>query len=289
MLLPSAKVPMDIIIMNAEDRTGRGSDHIPFRQRSFTAIRLTSANENGNANASDTAYKDRQHTSDDILGLDTKPAPGLDSFFVDFNYLHRNTLINACGIAMAAIGPLTPDLNAVNIYGNTVVVSITAQTQYKKYRIGVRSLTNDWDSVYTFTNKLADTIIINTPGRNIFSVASVDDNGIESLFSREIIINKIGISNNQNETSGIVLLPNKPNPADEETMITVVSEKEVNSNSYLIISDINGKIIRQIPIELKQGTNEVIYNHGFHTAGIFFCSLYVDGRLVRTEKMVFNN
>jgi|GEM_PF-2573714 len=37
-VLPTAAVPMQISIMSAEDRTGRGGDHIPFRENGFTAI-----------------------------------------------------------------------------------------------------------------------------------------------------------------------------------------------------------------------------------------------------------
>ncbi len=286
---PFIKIPTDIVIMTDEDRTGRGGDHISFRQHGYTAIRMTSANENGSAATADTSYHDRQHTSDDILGMDTKPPAGLDSFFVDFNYLSRNSIINASGIAMAAIGPLTPDLNANLIYGSTVVVTITQQKQYKKYRVGVRTLTNDWDSVYTFSNKLSDTITLTTTGRHIFSVASVDDNGIESLFSREIFINKIGIDDKSVENSGIQLLPNIPNPADEQTMITIVSDRSVKNNSYLTITDISGKLIKQIPVELNEGTNEILYNHGFHVSGTFFCTLYIDGKKMSIVKMVFIN
>ena len=36
-------VPMLLSIMTAEDRTGRGGDHIPFRQKGFPAMRFTSA------------------------------------------------------------------------------------------------------------------------------------------------------------------------------------------------------------------------------------------------------
>lgn len=49
MLEPLATVPMRITIMSAEDRTGRGGDHIPFRERGFPAMRFTSANEHGDA------------------------------------------------------------------------------------------------------------------------------------------------------------------------------------------------------------------------------------------------
>ena len=61
-----------INIMTPEDRTGRGGDHIPFRQKGFAAaIRLTAANEHGNADVTNPNYTDRQHTSSDILGMDT--------------------------------------------------------------------------------------------------------------------------------------------------------------------------------------------------------------------------
>ena len=65
------RFPMMVTIMSAEDRTGRGSDHIPFRENGYTAMRFTSANEHGNADVSDPEYHDRQHTSEDILGIDT--------------------------------------------------------------------------------------------------------------------------------------------------------------------------------------------------------------------------
>jgi hypothetical protein len=289
-VLPTVAVSTDIMIMSAEDRTGRGGDHIPFRQYQFTAIRMTSANENGDANTTDTSYHDRQHTSDDILGLDTNSIPGLDSFFVDFNYLTRNSIINATGIAMAATGPLTPDLNVIAIGNSSAEVTITQQTQYQQYRVGVRTLTNDWDSVYTFSNQLIDTITVPAVGNTIFSVASVDTNGIESLFSREVLINVVGVEQQAGNKNGIYLVANTPNPADEQTIITIFSDRIVKSkSSYLLISDVNGKEVSQIPLELQKGINEVLYNHGFHATGTFWCSLYVENKQIDSAKIMFSN
>jgi Zn-dependent M28 family amino/carboxypeptidase len=59
MLKQHAAAPMAITIMSAEDRTGRGGDHIPFRERGFPAMRFTSANEHGNADVSSPDYHDR--------------------------------------------------------------------------------------------------------------------------------------------------------------------------------------------------------------------------------------
>ncbi|MDZ7848991.1 MAG: hypothetical protein U5L96_20970 [Owenweeksia sp.] len=39
-LKPQAQVPMSINVIDQEDRTGRGGDHIPFRQQGFRNLRL---------------------------------------------------------------------------------------------------------------------------------------------------------------------------------------------------------------------------------------------------------
>ena len=100
-LLPFAKVPMNVRVMAPEDRSGRGGDHIPFREKGYPSMRFTSANEHGDAsNGPD--YTDRQHTSDDILGVDTDSDGEVDSFFVQFNYLARNAVINGNAAVIAA-------------------------------------------------------------------------------------------------------------------------------------------------------------------------------------------
>ena len=287
---PFMDVETDIVIMSGEDRTGRGSDHIPFRQKNFTAIRMTAANENGNANVSDPNYKDRQHTSKDILGLNTDTDPDLDSFFVDFNYLKRNTIINATAVGMAAAGPKVPEFTAVANGNGGIVVSITGQPAYIKFRIAVRTKTNDWDSVYTLSNKFVDTLRFSSTGNRSVSVASVDENGIESLFSKEILVNVTTATREQsNSKRSIYIAANTPNPSDEQTLITVFSEKDLSDkNSYLSITDLNGREVAFMPIKLYAEANEILYNHGFQTSGIFICTLVVDGKKVDAARLVFN-
>src|SRR5205085_373648 len=87
-------VPMTLNVMTPEDRTGRSGDHVPFRSLGgFTAMRFTSANEDGDANVSNPNYSDRQHSTRDTLGADTNNDQVVDSFFVDFDYLARNAVI----------------------------------------------------------------------------------------------------------------------------------------------------------------------------------------------------
>lgn len=287
-LLPIVTVPMTVSIMSAEDRTGRGGDHIPFRQHGYPAIRYTSANEHGDG-SNGVGYSDRQHTTDDILGIDTNGDLIIDSFFVDFNYLSRNTTINGVAAAMMGIGPKSPDFTFSNTWVNKLIIEVNQQTQYLHYRIGVRSSTNDWDSVYTFSGALIDTIEVSSAATHYVSIASVDSNGIESLFSREYMVILTGINEDIN-SKNISLLQTAPNPADEATIISVLVNNPTSyKKAYIEITDVNAKLIKRLPIELNNGMNEILYEHGYNVDGIYFYSLFVDGRCLQTNKMIFAN
>ncbi len=287
-LLSQVSVPMLLTIMSAEDRTGRGGDHIPFRQRNFAAMRFTSANEHGDA-SNGAGYTDRQHTSNDIIGIDINSDLIIDSFYVDFNYLGRNAVINGVGAAMAAIGPLSPDLTLTAVNGQGLEVTITNQTQYPQYRIAVRTVGNDWDSVYT-TSSLIDTIYPPAAGIYFVSVASVDSLGIESLFSREILDTPTGIDPFEKETNAFELLQNRPNPFDEATIIGVKTNIDTPyKEAYVVIRDFQGKVVKELPIALTNEINEVTYVHGYGKVGIYSYSLIVDGEILITKRMIFAN
>ncbi|MEX1001876.1 MAG: M28 family peptidase [Crocinitomicaceae bacterium] len=292
-LEPIVDVPMMLTIMTNEDRVGRGGDHIPFRQDGFAAMRFTSANEHGDA-SNGTGYNDRQHTSNDVLGVDTNSDMSIDSFFVDFNYLARNAVINGIGASMIAIGPQTPDFvfSSNNDPNPEITVQITDQTQYGTYRLALRTTTNDWDTVYTFSGL---TTTINPPVENFYliSVASVDSVGIESLFSREEFIDfdELSIAEIENKQGlPLELLQNKPNPFDESTLITVRSlEKLDYQEAFIVIRDVQGKEVERIPIDLTAEINEVTYQHGYGKTGIFIYSLIVDQQEIASKRMIFAN
>lgn len=282
---PAAAIKMQISIMSPEDRTGRGGDHIPFRQHGYTAIRFTSANEHGNANVSLGSYSDRQHSFRDTLGVDLDGNSQIDSFFVDFNYLSRNALINANAACMAATGPTSPTIFASRIDSGKIAVSMVGKAPF---RIGIRTLSNDWDSVYTVLQN-TDTIVAPFAIRYYVSAASVDSLGIESLFSSEIMLSLTG-SEKVVQTSMPELLPNKPNPFDESTLISIFAgNKKTWKKASLRISDTQGHILRELPLELKEGLNEILYEHGYNMQGILNCTLMLDGKPFQSRQMVFAN
>jgi hypothetical protein len=282
-------IPMGINIMSAEDRTGRGGDHIPFRQHNFTAMRFTSANEDGNANII-AGYVDRQHSSRDTLGASTQHNAVIDSFFVSFPYLARNSVINGNATGMLAIGPKQPDMNLTSPGPTSLRIQITLQTQYQQYRIGLRTSTNDWDSVYTFSGSLVDTIKGLAPAIYYVSVMSVDTNGIESLPSTEYTSNLTGINYLNTVFKGVELLQNRPNPFDEATYISVMVTSEiVYKEAHISVKDLQGKEVKKIPINLGKGMNEVLFDHGYGATGTYLYALIIDGKYVAGKEMIFAN
>ena len=291
-------VPMMLTIMNAEDRIGRGGDHIPFREKGYAAMRFTSANEHGNAASSSAAYTDRQHSSDDILGVDTNNDTKIDSFFVDFNYLSRNAVINGVSAASIAFGPEPLTVIAEQVDSNKLAFEIVSDVDYSFYRLALRTETNDWDTVYTFDHKI-DTITVRTdfvfPNGLTFyflSAASVDENNTESLFSPEIAIQStVGVVDYEaKEQSPFKLLQNRPNPFDETTTISVLGNQGAPNKSGIIkIHNLQGKLIKELAIDLSYEVNEVTYEHGYGATGTYLYSLYIDGKKVESRTMVFAN
>lgn len=291
-LLPIQPIKMAVKIMSPEDRTGRGGDHIPFREHGYSAIRFTAANEHGDA-SNDAGYTDRQHTSEDILGIDTDQNGEIDSFFVDFNYLARNSAINATAVSMAAIGVKTPTNFTAEKNGDQLFVNLNDPVGYGKYRVMLRTITNLFDTVYTMDAAAGQfTMPGNLTGNWRFvSVASVDAAGVESIFTLEK--NATPISGTEapilSEESPFELFQNRPNPFDAATYISFLVKKPLAGRSAFIqiAHPVSGQILEKIPVEITEGMHEVLYEHGHGVRGAFLYSLVVDGRVLATRTMIF--
>ena len=290
MLKPIAKVPMQLTLMTTEDRTGRGGDHIPFREKGYPAMRFTSANENGDAsNGPD--YHDRQHTSRDILGVDTNGDMVLDSFFVDFDYLSRNCAINATGALMAAIAPEAPWISTVYFDRRNFYIELESDIDYPQYKIGVRTDYNDFDSIYIINGGKSG--YFQTQQNEfaiLISVMSVDSNGIESIPFEETRVQFTATDDLVKQQKKVYLFQNKPNPFDESTMISYWVESQLDYHrAEIIITDMEGKVVRHLKTTPKEGMNEVLYEHGYNASGTFIYALVIDGRVVDQKPMVFAN
>jgi hypothetical protein len=124
-------------------------------------------------------------------------------------------------------------------------------------------------------------------------LTDLDENGLERLFSKEVVIQNSQISVPEIEetsTSPIELLQNRPNPFDEAIIIGVLVYKNLSyKKAEIVLSDINGKIIEKLPIELAPGVNEAFYEHGYGKTGTYFYTLVVDGNEIARKSMIFAN
>jgi hypothetical protein len=292
-------VPTDLQIMENDDRIGRGGDHQAFTDIGYTAVRFTQANEDGDANSDSAGYTDRQHSLRDSLGRFVGGVYRLH-VYINPGYLARNTLVNGNSLAMVALGPDTITLTASLWTANTVQVKFSPAGE-PAYRVAIRSTTNDWDSVYTITG--ASSAIVTVPyGANktfYISAAAVDANGTESQFSTEWTLSTgmvvLDLTPDTTQPApppagyyGIQLLPNRPNPFDESTLITINSGTDLFANrTCLLFTGIDGRVITKIPVPLQKGVNQVVYNHGFSASGIYICTLLIDGQPVQSTEMIF--
>ncbi|HET6255160.1 MAG TPA: M28 family peptidase [Puia sp.] len=292
-------IPTDLQIMENDDRIGRGGDHQAFTAVGYTAVRFTQANEDGDANSDSTGYTDRQHSLRDSLGHEVNGV--IDSIYINTGYLARNTLVNGNSLAMVALGPDTVTLNASLWTANTVQVKFSPAGA-PAYRVAIRSTTNDWDSVYTITGTSSAIITVPYGANKTFyiSAAAVDANGTESQFSTEWTLSTgmviLDLTSDSAQPApppspsyyGIQLMPNRPNPFDESTLITINSGTDLFANrTCLQFTGIDGHVISRIPVPLRKGVNQIVYNHGFAASGIYICTLLIDGQPVQSTEMVF--
>jgi hypothetical protein len=230
----------------------------------------------------------------DLLGVDTDGDSVLDSFFVDFNYLARNAIVNGNAMAASAMGPKAPsDITLLEIE-NGFYYEIEDPHNTGLYRLGIRSFgngTNYFDTLLTVTN-LSDSIYGLMPSTlYFFSAAAIDSNGIESHFTEEQFENfTTDVSDLTQPDRGITLLQNRPNPFDEVTTIGIKVDKTVNyKKAYIRIADSQGKELARYPVELNPGLVKVeysYYNHQF-IPGTYYYSLVIDGQLFETKAMIY--
>jgi hypothetical protein len=97
-----------------------------------------------------------------------------------------------------------------------------------------------------------------------------------------------GLNQNIRNEIGMQLLPVSPNPIDETLTLSVwVKTPKANLKASILITDLQGKIVTELPIVLDQPINEVIFNHGFSAKGLYHCSLFVEEQLIDTQKIWF--
>ncbi len=286
---PLLVTPMTIDIMIYEDRVGRSGDQIPFRQKGYTAIRFCSANEYGDGSGT---YPDHQHTSDDILGKDvTIPPDGIiDSFYVNSGYLKRNAIMNGVNLGLLAIAPPSPTPD-ITVHGDTVnIVMKNTDSTYRHYRVGIRkhhSGSLNFDTVLTFVNTTSFFIGgLSSNTSTFISIANVKNN-VESLFSEEFTFQIAGIETNSMQNWGVKTHQNYPNPFSEQTEIIIEASDNIQiKDAAICITDLMGRTVKCIPVEINPGTNRIKINSEGMSSTLYSYSLRSANRIISIDKMM---
>ena len=284
---PLISTPMHINIIITEDRTGRSGDHIPFRQKGYTAIRFTSRNEHGNGSGTP---PDRQHSVRDILGVDlTIPPDGtVDSFYVDPGYLRRNLIMNGVNLGWLAVAPVMPQPEWIPVSDGIEIKLHGADSLFQHYRVGVRTKRSGslyFDTVYTFYTNHIQIGGLDQHKTYFFSLANVN-NGVESLFSNEFSILAVGMDPKRESGLGINPFPNSPNPFTDRTQFSIEASEGVHLETTLVIRDMTGRQVESIPWQISPGMNRLEFINGKGFKGIYLFSLDVGGRRIYSGKMV---
>jgi hypothetical protein len=286
---PLLETPMTINMIITEDRSGRSGDHVPFREKGYPAVRFTSQNEHGNGQG---IPPDRQHTSGDILGVDTDIPPDgiIDSFYVDMGYLRRNAITNGVNLGYLALSPPPPSPAFSAIPFGVRIQLSGPDSLYQHYRVGVRSKGSGslyFDTVYTFNN-ITELVIDNLVHEKeyYFTVMNVM-NGIESQFPDEYSLVVSGYGDFVAAARGIYMHQNCPNPVNGSTTITIDNYSgEGSLPAMVVLRDLAGRVVGKIPVRLSPGRNSMEYSNVHGHRGFYTYSLEVDGRILVTRKMI---
>ncbi|MEP7196584.1 MAG: M28 family peptidase [Saprospiraceae bacterium] len=285
--------PTKIDVMVAEDRTGRGSDQIPFRENGFTSIRFTSSYEHGDGNPDQVGYEDRQHSSRDVLGKDLDGDGILDSLYVNFNYLANNCFVNALAISNAASNTLTPPVLQSSVDGNKILVDIT--------NLDAKSL-GCFICLRKFTSVYYDTIIFSknnhleigglASSQYYLSACTMDSAYWLSMIGQETLLRVVNHTSDLNvKDQSVEMFQNKPNPFDEYTIIPIqIRDLSKVKKAELIIHDANAKELQKINLHLENGMNEILFELPKNNiSGDYFYSLRINGEIQKTLKMEILN
>ena len=284
---PYLSTPMTINIMLGEDRTGRGGDQTPFRQKGYTAVRIISANEHGNGTGT---APDRNHTTRDILGKDLNGDGILDSLFVNPGYLARNTILNGVVAGLLASAPAKVSATLVARQSGAVINLPAGYGDADGFIVGIRkykSKSLEFDSIYKVNRTDQIEVLLDSGQKNYVSIAPVL-NGAPGLFSDEYEVNLSGTDPLEQKT-GFRLYQNYPNPWSDETIIRLNAPQDFwYKPAILQIRDLIGRVVHEQSVIIDAEEVQISVKASGLNPGLFIYSLISSGKESKTALMYKN-
>lgn len=308
-LRPNMPIKPIIELVNQEDRSGRGGDHIAFRENSFLNLRFTSAHEHGNGNPLGTSnYQDHQHTGLDEIGVDLDSNGTIDSFYVDFNYLGRNVIINGSAAAMIDAAPKTPEFVLHNESGGLRVEVLDSNLAFE-YRVGIKGFPGgEYDSLYRFQGRNFSLPSLSANQLYLVGLAALDSNGVTSAFSQDERATaqistppgpaadnlpysynclQVGLQEGPNYyRQKLQLMPPRPNPHGGSCdLVFWCRDQAWTGDAVLRVMDYQGREVHKSVLNLKLGASTLRYQHSAQS-GLFFYFIEKKGQRSSVQRML---
>lgn len=284
---PYLSTPMTINIMLGEDRSGRGGDQTPFRQKGYLAVRITSANEHGNGTGT---APDRNHTTRDILGKDLNGDGIPDSLFVNPGYLSRNSILNGVVTGLLASAPAKVSATLESRQSGVVINLPAGYGDADEFIVGIRkykSKSLEFDSIYIVNGTEKIEVRLDSGQKNYVSIAPVL-NGAPGLFSDEYEVNLSGTDPIEQKT-GFRLYQNYPNPWSEETIIRLKAPQDFwYKPAILQIRDLIGRVVHEQSVNIDAEEVQISVKASGLNPGIFTYSLISSGKETNAALMFKN-
>lgn len=151
--------------------------------------------------------------------------------------------------------------------------------QYKIEKIIARNTFDSEDKSFYYAYKISV-----SDGKSFGNTADIiiDEQSGKILWKQSRIISNVS---GLNSTETIVFLSqNTPNPFNLETRIEMYIPI-TTTNAVLYLYDLQGKLVKTIPIIGRETTFETIYGSELQN-GVYVYSLVIDGKLVGSKQMV---
>jgi hypothetical protein len=136
----------------------------------------------------------------------------------------------------------------------------------------VQELSEQNDRLQAQVNELAE-LVYNLQGKDADPALLRSKNAAESASGLPDLV-----------SNGTSLQQNNPNPFSQSTVIRYTLPQAYNS-AQLVVSNTAGQVVRQIPL-VSGGADSITIEGGALAAGIYYYSLYVDGKLIDTKQMI---
>ena len=174
-----------------------------------------------------------------------------------------------------------------NIFVKNKLVFVSHHTAGLRI-LDYRNPNNPMEIAYHDTYPMSNTAIIagNWGCYPFFASGKIISSDMQTgLYVHKLINDPTSISNPNLIINAFNLLQNFPNPFNPKTVISYSLLR--NSMTTVKVYDVLGKEVRTLVNEMKSaGSFEVDFDGSNLSSGIYFYSLYIDGRIVGTKSMV---